>query len=31
MVNLMENADHYGGGVTAIAVGPGDAGEHRSR
>jgi signal transduction histidine kinase len=24
MVNLMENADHYGGGVTAIAVGPGD-------
>ena len=26
MVNLMENADHYGGGVTEIAVGPG-AGE----
>jgi two-component system sensor histidine kinase MtrB len=25
MVNLMENADHYGGGATAIAVGPGDA------
>ena len=24
MVNLMENASHYGGGVTAIAVGPGD-------
>jgi two-component system, OmpR family, sensor histidine kinase MtrB len=24
MVNLMENADHYGGGATAIAVGPGD-------
>ena len=23
MVNLMENADHYGGGVTEIAVGPG--------
>ena len=23
MVNLMENADHYGGGVTTIAVGPG--------
>ena len=23
MVNLMENADHYGGGATAIAVGPG--------
>ena len=22
MVNLMENADHYGGGVTTIAVGP---------
>ena len=22
MVNLMENADHYGGGATAIAVGP---------
>jgi signal transduction histidine kinase len=22
-VNLMENADHYGGGVTTIAVGPG--------
>ena len=26
MVNLMENADHYGGGVTEITVGPG-AGE----
>ncbi len=25
MVNLMENASHYGGGVTAIAVGPGAA------
>ena len=24
MVNLMENASHYGGGVTEIAVGPGD-------
>ena len=24
MVNLMENADHYGGGATAIAVGPDD-------
>ena len=24
MVNLMENADHYGGGATTIAVGPGD-------
>ena len=24
MVNLMENADHYGGGATAIAVGPGE-------
>jgi two-component system sensor histidine kinase MtrB len=23
MVNLMENADHYGGGVTTITVGPG--------
>jgi signal transduction histidine kinase len=23
LVNLMENADHYGGGVTTIAVGPG--------
>ncbi|HWF17444.1 MAG TPA: HAMP domain-containing sensor histidine kinase, partial [Acidimicrobiales bacterium] len=23
MVNLMENADHYGGGVTTVAVGPG--------
>jgi signal transduction histidine kinase len=27
MVNLMENADHYGGGVTAISVGPGRAGQ----
>jgi len=27
MVNLMENASHYGGGVTEIAVRPGD-GEH---
>jgi signal transduction histidine kinase len=26
MVNLMENADHYGGGATAITVGPGDDG-----
>jgi signal transduction histidine kinase len=25
LVNLMENADHYGGGVTTIAVGPGPA------
>jgi signal transduction histidine kinase len=25
LVNLMENADHYGGGVTTIAVGPGAA------
>jgi signal transduction histidine kinase len=25
LVNLMENADHYGGGVTTIAVGPGSA------
>jgi len=24
MVNLMENASHYGGGVTEIAVGPGE-------
>jgi two-component system sensor histidine kinase MtrB len=24
MVNLMENADHYGGGVTGVAVVPGD-------
>ena len=27
MVNLMENAAHYGGGVTEISVGPGEA-EH---
>jgi signal transduction histidine kinase len=27
MVNLMENADHYGGGVTEILVAPGE-GEH---
>jgi signal transduction histidine kinase len=27
LVNLMENADHYGGGVTTIAVGPGPAPE----
>ncbi len=26
MVNLMENADHYGGGATAIGVGPGEDG-----
>jgi two-component system, OmpR family, sensor histidine kinase MtrB len=26
MVNLMENADHYGGGVTTVAVAPGDDG-----
>jgi signal transduction histidine kinase len=26
LVNLMENADHYGGGVTTIAVGPGPEG-----
>jgi two-component system sensor histidine kinase MtrB len=26
MVNLMENADHYGGGATAVAVGPGEDG-----
>jgi signal transduction histidine kinase len=25
LVNLMENADHYGGGVTTISVGPGPA------
>ncbi len=30
MVNLMENADHYGGGVTTIAVGPG-SGRGRGR
>jgi signal transduction histidine kinase len=29
MVNLMENADHYGGGVTTIAVGPGPEGGGR--
>jgi two-component system, OmpR family, sensor histidine kinase MtrB len=23
MVNLMENADHYGGGATTVSVGPG--------
>jgi signal transduction histidine kinase len=27
MVNLMENAAHYGGGVTEIAVGPGGGGQ----
>jgi two-component system sensor histidine kinase MtrB len=27
MVNLMENADHYGGGATAISVGPGQTGQ----
>jgi len=27
MVNLMENASHYGGGVTEIAVAPGEAGQ----
>jgi two-component system, OmpR family, sensor histidine kinase MtrB len=26
MVNLMENADHYGGGVTRVAVKPADDG-----
>ncbi|HSZ36299.1 MAG TPA: HAMP domain-containing sensor histidine kinase [Acidimicrobiales bacterium] len=30
LVNLMENADHYGGGVTTIAVGPGPAPESGS-
>ena len=24
MVNLMENADHYGGGATTVGVGPGN-------
>jgi signal transduction histidine kinase len=31
LVNLMENADHYGGGVTTIAVGPGPSTEHGAR
>src|SRR5579863_2248505 len=29
LVNLMENADHYGGGVTTIAVGPAPEAESR--